>query len=78
MCLKGCLPLSPLLISVEETEAVAHQQGRLVRVQAWRKECEAQGCSTRPGFGFPGEQARRCKAHAQEGMVSFATGKRVS
>ena len=77
--LDGCLPRSPLLISMQETEAVTQQQGRLVQVHvARRKLCEAQGCSTQPSFGFPGEQARRCKAHAQEGMVSIRTGKSLS
>ena len=72
MGLDGCLPRCPLPITMEKTEAVAQQQGRLMQIRvAGRKLCEAQGCSTQPSFGFPGEQARRCKAHAQKGMVSF-------
>ena len=35
----------------------------------YKRNCEAQGCSTLPSFGFLGEKPRRCKAHALEGMV---------
>ena len=78
MCLDGCLPLCPLLVSMERTGAFAQQQGRLVQVYVKAPNCEAQGCSTQPSFGFPREKPRRCKAHAQEGMVSFVTGKSQS
>ena len=54
-----------------EEEWDPQQQGRLVQGLVRRKACEAQGCGTQPSFGFPGKQRRRCKAHAQEGMVSF-------
>ena len=70
-CLDGCLPHCPLLVSMEKTEAFAQQQGRLVQGLARKKMCEAQGCSTQPSFGFPGNKMRRCKAHAQKGMVSL-------
>ena len=73
--LDGCLPLCPLLVSMERTGAFAQQQGRLVQGLVKLKNCEAQGCSTQPSFGFPGEKPRRCKAHAQTGMVSFTTRK---
>ena len=75
VCLDGCLPLCPLLVSMERTGAFAQQQGRLLQGLVNKKKCEAQGCGTRPSFGFPGEKARRCKAHAQKGMVSFTTRK---
>ena len=35
----------------------------------YKRNCEAQGCSTLPSFGFLGEKPRRCTAHALEGMV---------
>ncbi len=32
--------------------------------------CDAGGCQTQCSFGFPGQPARRCRAHALNGMVS--------
>ena len=47
VCWMAVCPVAPLLVSMEKTEAVTQQQGRLVQVHvARRKLCEAQGCST--------------------------------
>ncbi len=39
------------------------------QVNVVSKRCEAEGCDTQCGYGFPGQARRRCRAHRLAGMV---------